>query len=304
VVSDFTVGANLPWIAYGGDFGANAWRPAGGLHTRIDELARALDRTAMAGVRRIRWFMLCDGRGGIRFASDGAPLGLDDSFFPDVDAALAAASDRGIEIMFVLLDFLWSAPARMVEHVQLGGRVDVLRHAAKRTALLEYILAPILERYGHSPQIFAWDIINEPEWTTCGLGARRRRLCIPLDTMREFVRDGAALVHQHTRQAVTVGSAAAHWLDAWRDLGLDFYQAHWYDHLEGRAPLARPVQDLALDRPVLLGEFPSRLSPLEVRRILDTARAAGYAGGFFWSVLADDAATDFAAAEAALSSLW
>jgi hypothetical protein len=299
VVSGFTVGANLPWISYGGDFGANAWRPDGGVHTRVDELARALDRTSTAGVRRIRWFMLCDGRGGIRFASDGAPLGLDDPFYRDVDAALAAAKDRDIEIMFVLLDFLWCDPARLVEGVQLGGRGDVLRREAPRAALLEHILTPILERYGRDPQIFAWDVINEPEWATCGLGARRWS-CVPLDTMRAFVRDAAALVHQHTQQAVTVGSAAAHWLDAWRDLGLDFYQAHWYEHLESRAPLARPVRDLGLDRPVLLGEFPSRLSSAEVRRILDTARAAGYAGGFFWSVLADDSATDFGAAEAAL----
>ena len=301
-MSEFTVGANLPWIAYGGDFGANAWRPDGGVHTRADDLTRALDRAARAGVRQLRWFMLCDGRAGIRFGSDGAPLGLDDAFFPDVDAALAAAADREIEIMFVLLDFLWCAPARLAAGVPLGGRGDVLRHAGKRAAFLEHVLTPIFERYGRSPQIFAWDVINEPEWTTCGLGARRRRSCVSLDAMQAFVRDAAALVHRCTRHPVTVGSASAHWLDAWRDLGLDFYQAHWYEHLESRAPLARPVRDLGLDRPVLLGEFPSRVSPLEVRRILDTARSAGYSGGFFWSILADDSATDCGAAEAALEA--
>lgn len=301
-MSDFTVGANLPWIAYGGDFGANAWRPAGGVHTRVDELIRALDRTAATGVRRLRWFMLCDGRAGIRFASDGTPLGLDDSFYPDVDAALTAAADREIEIMFVLLDFLWCAPAREVAGVRLGGRGDVLQYAEKRAALLEHVVTPILERYGRSPQIFAWDIINEPEWTTCSLGARCRQACVALHAMREFVRAAAALVHHHTVQPVTVGSASAHWLEEWRDLGLDFYQTHWYEHLESRAPLARPVRDLGLDRPVLLGEFPSRVTPLEVRRIFDTARAAGYTGGFFWSVLADDAATDFETAEAALKA--
>jgi hypothetical protein len=301
-VSEFIVGANLPWIGYGHDFGANAWHPAGGVHTRVDGLTRALDRAATAGLRRIRWFMLCDGRAGIRFAPDGAPLGLDDSFFGDVDAAVAAAGDRDMEIMFVLLDFLWCARARSVAGVQLGGRGDVLRDAAKRAALVDRVLTPIFERYGGTPQIFAWDIINEPEWATCGMGARRRRSCLSLDTMREFVRDAAALVHRHTGQAATVGSASAHWLAAWRDLGLDFYQAHWYAHLERRAPLARPVRDLGMDRPVVLGEFPSRLASRELRRILDTTRAAGYAGAFVWSVLADDAATDFAAAEAALKA--
>jgi hypothetical protein len=298
--TDFTIGANLPWIAYGGDFGANAWRPAGGLHTRTDDLKRALDRTAVTGVRRIRWFMLCDGRAGIRFAAGGAPLGLDDSFYADVDAALAAARECGIEIMFVLLDFLWCRPAQSVAGVQLGGRAEVLRDESQRAALLERVVTPILERYGLDPQIFAWDIINEPEWMTCGLGARRRRSCVPLDMMQAFVREAATLVHHYTNHAVTLGSASAHWLEAWRHLGLDFYQAHWYEHLERRSSLARPVRELGLDRPVLLGEFPSRLPSMEVRRILDTARAAGYAGGFFWSVLADDAASDVEAAEAAL----
>ena len=302
VESDFSIGANLPWIHYGGDFGANAWRPAGGVHTRLDELKQALDRAVMAGVRRIRWFMLCDGRAGVRFAADGTPVGIDDSFHADVDAALTAAGDRGIAIMFVLLDFLWCGPAHSVAGVQLGGRADVLRDTAQRNALLEQVLTPILERHGRQPQIFAWDVMNEPEWKTCGLGARGRRSCVRLETMQDFVREAAALVHRYTSHAVTVGSASARWLQAWRDLGLDFYQVHWYDHLERRAPLARPVHQLGLDRPVLLGEFPSRLPPDEVRRILDTARGAGYSGGFFWSVLADDDASDCGSAEAALKA--
>jgi len=300
-MSGFTIGANLPWIAYGGDFGANAWRPAGGVHTRLEDLLRALDRLALAGIRRIRWFMLCDGRAGIRFAPDGAPLALDDRFFTDVDAALAAASSRDMEIMFVLLDFLWCARASSVAGVQLGGRADVLRDDAKRAALLDRVLTAIFERYGDSPQIFAWDIINEPEWVTRGLGARRRS-CVSLATMQAFVREAAALVHRYTGQAVTVGSASARWLDAWRDVGLDFYQAHWYEHLERRAPLARPVRDLQLDRPVMLGEFPSRLASGELQRILETARAAGYSEAFVWSVLANDTATDFATAEAVLKA--
>src|SRR5687768_7412297 len=98
-MSGFSVGANLPWIAYGGDFGANAWRPGGGVHTRLEDLSQALDRLAAAGIRRIRWFMLCDGRAGIQFAADGTPLGLDDRVFTDVDAALAAAGSRNMEIM-------------------------------------------------------------------------------------------------------------------------------------------------------------------------------------------------------------
>ncbi len=298
---EFVIGANLPWIAYGHDFGANVWHPAGGLHTRTDDVARALDRAAAAGVRRLRWFLLCDGRAGIRFAEDGTPLGLDDSVFADVDAALDAAAARDLQIMFVLLDFLWCARARFVNGVRLGGRRDVLRNGAKRAALLDRVFAPLLGRYGDHSRIFAWDVINEPEWAICGLGARRWS-CLRPKHMRALVIDTAALVHRLTRHAVTVGSAAAHWLDTWRHLDLDFYQTHWYEHLEPRAPLARPVETLGLDRPLLLGEFPSRVPPSELQRILETSRAAGYAGAFVWSVLANDEASDFAAAEAVLKA--
>ena len=295
----FPIGANLPWLAYG-DFGANAWQPEGGVRTRLEALSRALDRVAAAGIRQIRWFMLCDGRAGILFAADGTPLGLDDWFFADVDAAIDAAADRDIEIMFVLLDFLWCDHARTEAGVQLGGRCDVLRDGAIRAALLDRVLTPILERYGRNAHVFAWDIINEPEWVMCGVGAARRRPCVGVDAMRAFVGDAAALVHRYTAHEVTVGSASTPWLRTWLGLGLDFYQTHWYRQLESRSPLATPVSELGLDRPVVLGEFPSRVAPAELQRILDTARAAGYSAAFLWSVLADDVETDFAAAEMAL----
>jgi hypothetical protein len=69
----FVLGANLPWIRYGGDFGANAWSPEGGLSTRPDDRQRALTvllRLRDLGVTRVRWFFLCDLRAGVRFRED------------------------------------------------------------------------------------------------------------------------------------------------------------------------------------------------------------------------------------------
>jgi hypothetical protein len=299
-MSEFRLGANLPWVHYGGDFGANAWHPDGGVHARADELARALDRVAAAGIRRLRWFALGDGRSGIRFGADGAPLGLDDRVFPDFDAALAAAGERGIAIMFVLFDFLWCARPRRVNGVQLGGRRDVWQDPRLRAALLDSVVTPLLERYGGDSRIWAWDLVNEPEWATRGLRARWGRPSVSLDAMQALVRDAATLVHRHTSHAATVGSVSTRFLEAWRGLGLDVYQAHWYPTLERKAPLARPVSELGLDRPVMLGEFPSRIAHATLQHIVDTARAAGFTEAYVWSVLAEDAATDFAGAEAAL----
>ena len=76
----FFVGANLPWIRYGGDFGANAWAPAGlSQHPEPERIASLFETLRAHGVTTIRWFLLCDGRAGVRFGEDGFPDGLDDA---------------------------------------------------------------------------------------------------------------------------------------------------------------------------------------------------------------------------------
>ena len=289
----FTIGANLPWLRYGGDFGANAWYPGGGLRRRtdLDDIRAHLTRLASRGVTAVRWFMLCDGRAGVRFASDGAPLGPDAALFADVDAAEALAEQAGVKLIFVLLDFRWCAPRHIVRGVSLGGHRATLARPALRSALIERVIAPVLERYGRSPFIHAWDLINEPEWVTRGAALWNPFRGVSWGAMRAYIAAAADGVHSLTVHQATVGSAAARWLRLVRGTGLDFYQPHWYDHLERRSPLERPVAQLGLDRPAWLGEFPTRGSAHNPRRLVDAARGAGYQGALFWSVFANDAAT-------------
>ena len=268
---------------YGIDFGANAWRPHGGVG-QDDERAHldaAFGRLTGAGVDHVRWFLLCDGRAGIRFTGGGRPEGLDAFVLRDIDTALDAAGRHGIKVMFVLLDFLWCAAPRAIRGVQMGGRTAVLRDADTRAALLDTVFRPLLERYGDHPQIFAWDIINEPEWMTS----------LPRDQLRAFLAESIALAHASARQPVTVGSAGTRWREMYLGLGLDFYQVHWYDKLKHQPPLETPVARLGFDRPVMLGEFPTRGSRRSSADIIDTARAAGYAGAFYWSLLSNDEAS-------------
>jgi len=120
--------------------------------------------------------------------------------------------------------------------------------------------------------------------------------------MRGFVGDTVSLIHLSTSHAATVGSASTRSLSLVEGLDLDVYQAHWYDHLNRRAPLGRPVAALDLDRPLILGEFPTRGSFRSPDGILATARAAGYAGALAWSAMADDDASDRDALAAGLSA--
>lgn len=298
----FLIGVNLPWVEYG-EFGRNAWHPDGGLTRRADlaRVASTLRTIAAYGVKAVRWFVLCDGRAGIRFDGTGTPQGPDDSLFEDVGTALDLAADAGVQVVPVLFDFLWCSPRRVVNGVRLGGRAACFRSLRQREALAARVVAPLLDRYGDSPAVLAWDVMNEPEWATWRVGTWNPWRSVGVGTMRRWLGQLIELVHGHTRHAATVGSASARWLWLVRDLGVDVYQPHWYDRLDRQAPLTRALLDARLDRPAWLGEYPTRHSRASIEQVLDRARGAGYAGAFAWSVLAHDDASDFAAAGPALA---
>jgi hypothetical protein len=290
----FIVGANVPWVQYGCDFGSNAWSPEGGLGARPlpDTVVDTFDQLARMGTSVLRWFLFCDGRAGISFNPDGSVRQLDPSVFRDVDAALAIAAGSGLRVMFVLFDFNWCHRRRRVNGVDLGGRRRLLIDPTERRRLIDRVVAPLLDRYGRHPAIWAWDVINEPEWVTFGVGTVNPLRAVSSETMRRFIDEVATEVHNRTAQPVTVGLASARWLPLVGGTSLDFHQVHWYDWLDRRAPLDAPVAGFALDRPVVLGEFPTRGSAREPSEILDLAQRQGYGGALFWSALATDRATD------------
>ena len=283
-------GLNLPWLDYGGDFGANAWRPAGGLSTRdVTPLLLALDQAAAAGAEVVRWFVCCDGRAGFITDATGQPVALQPVVLDDMDTALRMLAARGLRMMPVLFDFTWARPARLVNGVQIGGRAPVLRDPVARHRLWGAV-DTLLVAFGRHPQIAWWDVWNEPEWM-CALAPRPWQRLSRRLVQHEFLQ-AALHVRWHARQPVTVGLASARGLSLCRDLDLDLLQVHWYDHLDRRSPLA-PLPEAPWSRaPLLLGEFPTRGSAVAVETIVERAHAAGYGGAWPWSLLATDGATD------------
>lgn len=300
-LSGFVVGVNLPWLAYGCDFGANRWQPEGGVHRQgpRERLEGLFERLASVDARTVRWFLFCDGRAGMRFDGDGEPAGLDGTVVPDLEAALEAASRHRLKLLFVLFDFFWFRRRCVVDGVQLGGRRAVVADAARRTALLDRVVRPLLSRLGREPLVAGWDLLNEPEWATLGYGTLNPLTALWPATQRAFLGDMARLVRAEATQPVTVGLASARGLPLIRDCNLDFLQLHWYDRRERRSPLAHPCLD-RLDRPVWLGEFPTAGSARGVSEVLEIARAAGYAGALAWSAAARDRYSDLDALERAL----
>ncbi len=293
----FFVGVNLPWLTYGCDFGANAWQPDGGVGQpdRLRRLDEVFARLAASDLRTVRWFVFCDGRAGIEFDAHGMPLGLDRFFQRDFETGLTAASRHGLLVIPVLFDFLWCARRRRVHGVPLGGRRAVFADASKRQALLERVVQPLLRAYGRGPGIYAWDLFNEPEWATLGYGSANPLTGLRPALMRGVLRDLALLAVDEVRQGITVGLATRRGLTLLRGAPISEVQVHWYDR---RAKALHAIAES--ERPVLLGEFPTKGSALSPASILEAAEACGYCGALGWSAVATDPHSDLDALEKAV----
>ncbi len=283
-------GVNLPWDRYGGDFGANAWSPAGGLSTRdLQPLQHVFAEARRAGAELVRWFVLCDGRAGISYDAGGVPTALQPVVLEDFQAALDLLEQHGLRMVPVLFDFTWSDARRQVNGVDLGGRAWVLRDPVARHRLWR-VLDDLLAAFGRHPAIAMWDAWNEPEWLCAPWRPHARRLSRA--HLRRCLGELVLHLRWHVTQPVTVGLASARGLPLCRALDLDVLQVHWYDPLERRTPLAvRPLVPWT-GAPLVLGEFPTAGSARTGAQIVEIAQRAGYAAAWPWSLLATDASSD------------
>jgi hypothetical protein len=305
----FLLGANYPWKSYGGDFGANAWGTYG-VHTKAPEIGGELAALRGDEMYVARWFVFTDGRAGINFDAQGYPIGLEDHVFKDMDEAVALAQGAGVYLIPVLLDFHWAFWAKSEGGVQMGGRRDTLSDPAKRAALVEAVVAPLLDRYADAPAILAWEIMNEPEWVISDLPEPSVNGEADALSLADFYAFSAAVadeVHARTSAYVTLGSASLKWHKVWTPefaatrqlpvIALDFYQAHYYPWMDGQSlqdhpelgtvafsPLVQDAGALGLDRPLVVGEL---AMSSDAGATLDTLVAKGYAGAWPWSVNAD-----------------
>lgn len=288
----FVVGANLPWGRYGCDFGANAWQREGGLSANgtREQVSHALRLVADNGGTVVRWFAFCDGRAGLLLDERNHRTTLDGSVLGDLELAFELASRCGVRLLLSLFDFHWCLPPRLIQGVQLGGRRRWWARHNLRHALLQGVVAPVISRFDSHPALWAWEVVNEPEWVTWGCGGRDLRACLSRRRMCAFLDEAVAEIRRHAASPVTVGTATPAGFQLLADLPLDFRQLHWYDRLAPDGPwstLVGPGRP-----PVLLGEFPSRASRLSGLEVMEAALGAGYVGALAWSMLAEDPWSD------------
>jgi hypothetical protein len=289
--SKFTAGINYPWNHYGRDFGGSAWGHAG--VSAMQETQRVdadFELMARSGVEMTRWFVFGDARSGIKISADGTPIGLDEHVFADFDAAVKIARAHKIYVVFVLFDFLLLERQSVKDGVTMGGRRDWVVDARQRKALMENVVTPLVQRYGKEPIIAAWEVMNEPEWAM-RIRFKTAKHQVRTAEMQVFVTEMVAAIHAVGDRPVTLGSASPGYLKYWRKVGLDLYQYHFYPQLEGRRyPSARDSHmALGLDKPLILGEFPTQGSNhTQTVDYLDSALAIGCSGALGWSLRATD----------------
>jgi hypothetical protein len=283
--ASFWAGLNYPWKT-GQDFGTGGWGHSGvSDSTTYREIDADFANMAAQGVRVVKWRVFSDARYGLQFDANGTVTGLDDFFFPDIDAALEIARRHDMYLVFTLFSSgLWTADCHN-GNVHLGGQAEAITDPIRRQALVDRAVVPLIDHLATSDRVVAFEIIAEPEWGIAELNLEPdARIKLPLETLRDFAGELTRVIHQRSKTLVTLESNRFSNMRNWQSLGLDYYSFSWYDWLEPYEPLATPAASANLDRPVVIGEYPAGGSAYyTLPEVLDNAYSRGYAGAFGWS---------------------
>jgi hypothetical protein len=272
-------------------------------------------------------------RGRFRFA---ATTKLSPPFLEDFVALLALCGELGLQLLPVVIDHqfafpgldrwsedartlqLWERAPRKAEKPSLrllrarerasrlpagyvkGGRADAITDVQVTRRFVHNALVPLLEASKHhAAAIYAWELINEPEWIMRRLPLQPGFRMSP-NVVCRFMQTGLSAIRDHGF-AATIGFARAKTLRALegRLPALSLNQVHYYP----RGPLARLAEArFANGKPSVLGEFATRSDLLgpwpdlpggqqEIAARLAHARAKGYEAALLWSYRARDRAT-------------
>lgn len=315
----FISGINYPWFNYGSDFGLSQFqirsKAGGDPRQGVSGAAHAavetdLDEFNVANLQVIRWFLLCDCRAGVLFDdgrmgnSPGTPIGLESGVKADLTAALDLATSANLQLAVVLFDYLLCGSAFFVDPdttkpsgptgLGLFGHADLVSDTTKTIALLDTVVRPLVTAFQGHPQIFSWEIMNEPDLltTTATLvnqGAPRVNTTMPGLTwtqVQDFLTACSRAIHSGDSNAlVTVGGARLSNLDHLKVVpGLDYLQIHHYpdqmsgpDNAHDNLPTLSPP-----DRPLVIGEF----CPTPGETLTQSVEhwfSMGAAGAWLWS---------------------
>jgi hypothetical protein len=292
----FFFGMNYAWVDFGADFGGISKWSQNGVSSRSDEHTQNLATMRKSGTGVLRWWMMPDFRGdGVAFDGSDKPTGLAGTMTEDVEEALRIAEEADMYLMPCLFSFDAFFSTKDVGGQKIRSISPIVREASSRKMLIDNVIRPlakIVRDSAFAHRVVAWDVINEPEWAMMGpspYGDPNYEPMSDIDPvthqeMETFVREVTIALHEETDSLVTVGSAAVKWANAWKNVGIDFYEPHVYDWVDQYWPYDNPPSKYGLDdKPVIIGEFPVQgLSGASLGIMLETLYQAGYAGAMPW----------------------
>jgi hypothetical protein len=224
-------------------------------------------------MKNVRWWMFPGEPWQIATDASGLPTGIEPAVYADIDAALALAEQHDVYFTFVLFSGPDAVPRSW------------LSDPGQRVALVEVLGTQLFRRYADHPRILSWEVFNEPEF-------RIWDGTVSEEEVVETVREIAVQANAETTSHITVGSANLDGLGMWVGVGLDYYQAHWYDYMGSGGWCARCTDYASvkarfhLDAPLVIGEYFGGPEADALQR-LDDWYDKGYAGAWAWSLFPD-----------------
>jgi len=309
-------GINIPWNAFGTDAGSHyQW---GHLYNPV-WFENFFSQCEQYGVNCVRWWVHCDGRSSPEFDDNGYVTGLDSTFLGDFEDILKRAENHKVMVMPCLWSFDMTKDNTGGAGKYGGKHSDLIRDTTKTKSYINNALIPIVKKFANTPNLFAWEIINEPEWSVNNIDAGGAGDMVTKIEMQRFCGLIAAAIHNNCNKMVTVGSASLKWcssrippavLNMWSDSALiaasgnnskaylDFYQIHYYDWMYnadwGYDPFqmspAKTPSYWKLDKAVLIGESPATAGKYTVEQMINNSFTNGYCGIMPWSYNAKDGA--------------
>ncbi|MBN1809180.1 MAG: cellulase family glycosylhydrolase, partial [Planctomycetes bacterium] len=271
-------GVNVPWGWYGIDAGEH---PTWGAGYNASWFEDFFAQCETHGVNCVRLWIHCDGRASPEFDGSGYVTGLDATFLGDLEDIFTRAEGHGVMVMPCLWSFDMLDDGTGGAGPYAGLHADLIRDTDKTQSYIDNALVPMVEYFAGTENLFAWEIINEPEWGVTGIGTTDEQ--VSLAEMQRFVGMLAEAIHANSGKMATVGAACLKWNSAtvppaegnyWTDAAiqgayasggayLDFYQVHYYDWMYnadwGYDPfqLTKPTTFWQLDKPTIVGECPA-----------------------------------------------
>jgi hypothetical protein len=212
--------------------------PSYGVGYNAVDMSNDLANLHSIGVTVVRFWVNTDDQGCV-LDNNGYVTNLTSLFWTNLDNIVALANSNDISLYLTLNE----------------GRVDWLTNAAMANAYKTNCLVPLIQRYKGNKGVFGIDLMNEIDswiadpvmgnpWISSGASWAQAQA---------YITNFAAAVHGIDANRLVSCSQVYHgWtnLPAWKGLGLDFYDFHYYQDQISFPSAA----SLNVDKPIYVGE--------------------------------------------------